>query len=94
MVLEGIISQSLLPKIGGGRVMACEILVATMAMRALIRDDKIHQIQGIMEIGQKFGMQTMNSELLKLFNKRLISKKDALTRSPEPDQMAKLIDGN
>ena len=93
MVLEGIISQSLLPRIGGGRVMACEILIASMAVRALIRDDKIHQIQGIIEIGQKFGMQTMNSQLINLFKKRLISKKDALTRSPDPDQMAKMIEG-
>jgi twitching motility protein PilT len=92
MVLEGIISQALLPRIGGGRVMCCEILVATMAVRALIRDDKIHQIQGIIEIGQKFGMQTMNSELFKMYSKRLISKKDALTRSPDPDQMAKMIE--
>jgi twitching motility protein PilT len=92
MVLEGIISQALIPRIGGGRVMACEILVATMAVRSLIRDDKVHQIQGIIEIGQKFGMQTMNSELLKLYKKRLISKKDALTRSPDPDQMIKIID--
>ena len=93
MVLEGVISQALLPRIGGGRVMACEILVASMAIRALIRDDKVHQIQGIIEIGQKFGMQTMNSELIKLFQKRQITKKDALTRSPDPDQMAKLIEG-
>lgn len=93
MVLEGIISQALLPQIGGGRVMACEILIATMAIRALIRDDKVHQMQGIIEIGQKFGMQTMNSELIKLYNKRLITKKEALTRSPDPDQMAKLIEG-
>jgi len=92
MVLEGIISQSLLPRIGGGRVMACEILVASMAIRALIRDDKIHQIQGMIEIGQKFGMQTMNSELFRLFKQHLISKKDALTRSPDPDQMAKMVD--
>lgn len=89
MVLEGVVSQALLPKIGGGRVMVAEILVATTAVRALIRDDKVHQIQGIMEIGQKFGMQTMNSELLKLVQKRLITKKDALGRSPDPEQLLK-----
>jgi len=94
MVLEGIISQALLPKIGGGRAMCCEILVATMAIRSLIRDDKVHQIQGIMEIGQKFGMQTMNSDLLRLYKKKIISKKDTLTRSPDPDHMAKLLEAN
>ncbi|MDO5577294.1 MAG: PilT/PilU family type 4a pilus ATPase, partial [Fibrobacter sp.] len=91
MVLEGIISQSLLPKVGGGRVMICEILIATMAIRSLIRDDKVHQIQGIMEIGQKYGMQTMNSELLRLYQRRIISKTDALGRSPDPEQLAKMI---
>jgi len=93
MVLEGIISQSLLPKIGGGRVMVCEILIATMAIRSLIRDDKVHQIQGMLEIGQKFGMQTMNAELLRLFQKRIITKQDALQRSPDPDQMLKVLGG-
>ncbi|MCX7726119.1 MAG: type IV pilus twitching motility protein PilT [Chitinispirillaceae bacterium] len=92
MVLEGIISQALLPKIGGGRVLCCEILIATLAVRALIRDDKIHQIQGIMEIGQKYGMQTMNSELFKLYKRRLITKRDALARSPDPEQMVKMME--
>ncbi|NLP01835.1 MAG: type IV pilus twitching motility protein PilT [Fibrobacter sp.] len=91
MVLEGIISQSLLPATTGGRVLACEILMVTMAVRALIRDDKVHQLQGIIEIGQKYGMQTMNSELLRLYQKRLISKKDALTRSNDPEQLIRLI---
>lgn len=91
MVLEGIVSQSLLPKIGGGRVMICEIMIATMAVRSLIRDDKIHQLQGMIEIGQKYGMQTMNSELLRVYQRRLITKKDALSRSPDPDQMAKIL---
>lgn len=93
MVLEGIVSQALIPKIGGGRVMACEIMVATMAVRALIRDEKIHQLQGIIEIGQKFGMQTMNSELIRLFQRRLISKRDALGRSPDPEQLLKMLGG-
>lgn len=92
MVLEGIVSQSLLPRIGGGRVMVCEILVSTMAIRSLIRDDKVHQIQGIIEIGQKYGMQTMNSELLKLYQRKKIAKKDALLRSPDPEHLMKLIE--
>jgi twitching motility protein PilT len=92
MVLEGIVSQALLPKVGGGRVMCCEILVATMAVRALIRDEKVHQIQGIIEIGQKFGMQTMNSELLKLYKRKLITRKDAITKSPDPEQMLKVME--
>jgi twitching motility protein PilT len=91
MVLEGILSQALLPKIGGGRTMACEVLVATPAICSLIRDDKVHQMQGMLEIGQKFGMQTMNSDLYKLYNKRLIAKNDAMRKSPDPDNLAKMI---
>jgi twitching motility protein PilT len=91
MVLEGIVSQALLPRIGGGRVLACEVMIATTAVRALIRDDKVHQLQGIIEIGQKFGMQTMNSELARLFQRGQISMKDALGRSPDPDALQKLF---
>ncbi|NLE00091.1 MAG: type IV pilus twitching motility protein PilT [Fibrobacter sp.] len=94
LVLEGIISQALLPRIGGGRVMACEIMIATMAVRSLIRDDKIHQLQGMIEIGQKYGMQTMNAELIKLYHQRQISKKDAIGRSPDPESMLKILEGN
>jgi twitching motility protein PilT len=62
--LEGIITQTLLPKARGkGRVMAAEILVATPAIRALIREDKIHQIYSMMQSGKKYGMQTMNDAL-------------------------------
>ncbi|MDD5676349.1 MAG: type IV pilus twitching motility protein PilT, partial [Chitinivibrionales bacterium] len=91
MVLEGIISQALLPRIGGGRILACEVLIATPAVRSMIRDDKVHQLLGIIEIGQKYGMQTLNAELARLFNQRLISKKDALGRSPEPESLAKML---
>lgn len=91
MVLEGVVSQALIPRFGGGRVMACEILVATMAVRALIRDDKIHQLQGMIEIGQKYGMQTMNAELTRLYQRKLISKKDAIGRSPDPEQLIKML---
>ena len=89
MVLEGIVSQALIPRIGGGRVLAAEVMIATTAVRALIRDEKVHQLQGIIEIGQKFGMQTMNAELLRLFEQKKISKRDALGRSTEPDQLSR-----
>src|SRR4026208_1780842 len=63
-VLEGVVTQTLLPRAkGSGRVAACEIMVCTPAIRALIRDDKIHQIYSIMQAGKKFGMQTMNDAL-------------------------------
>jgi twitching motility protein PilT len=93
MVLEGIISQALIPRIGGGRVLACEVMIANTAVRSLIRDDKVHQLQGMLEIGQKFGMQTMNSELSRLYLKSQITMKDALGRSPDPEALQKIIGG-
>jgi len=91
MVLEGVLSQALIPRIGGGRVMACEIMIATPAIRSLIRDDKVPQIPSYMEAGQQFGMQMMNSQLAMLFQRRLITKRDAFGRSPDPDGLKKLI---
>ena len=71
-VLEGILCQSLLPKAGGkGRAMAMEILVPNAAIRNLIREDKVHQIYGMMQAGQaKYGMQTFNQSLAALYFKR------------------------
>ena len=91
MVLEGVISQSLLPRLNGGRVLACEIMIATPAVRAMIREDKAHQLVGVMEISQKYGMQTMNAELARLYNQKIISKKDALGRSPDPESLMKVL---
>ncbi|MBD3420085.1 MAG: PilT/PilU family type 4a pilus ATPase [Chitinivibrionales bacterium] len=91
MVLEAIVSQTLIERIGGGRALACEILVATTAIRALIRDDKVHQIQGMIEIGQQAGMQTMNSSLAHLYKKRIITMKDAIGKSPDPEALQKLL---
>jgi twitching motility protein PilT len=91
MVIEGIVSQTLVPKIGGGRALACEVLVANNAIRSLIRDDKVHQMQGMLEIGQKYGMQTMNQDLARLFGRGLISMKDALGSTGDPEGLQKLI---
>lgn len=91
MVLEAVLSQTLIQKIGGGRIMACEIMIATDAVRSMIRDDKVHQLQGILEIGQKFGMQTLNSDLARLYNSRQITKNDALGKSPNTEALLKLL---
>ena len=65
LVLEGVICQSLIPKASGkGRALALEIMIPNPAIRNLIREDKIHQIYGVMQAGQpKFGMQTFNQSL-------------------------------
>jgi len=92
-VLEGVLSQTLLPRANGpGRALALEIMVPNAAIRNLIREDKIHQIYSQMQIGQdKFGMQTMNQALAGLYLKRLISMDDAMARSSDPDELRNLI---
>jgi len=92
-VLEGIISQQLIPKkTGQGRVLAVEILIPNPAVRNLIREDKIHQIYSIMQTGQaRSGMQTMNQSLLELYTKGLISYEDAVGRSMVPEELITMI---
>jgi len=92
-VLEGVISQQLLPrKDGVGRVLALEVMVPNPAIRNLIREDKIHQIYSIMQTGQsKFGMQTMNQSLYDLFTRGLITKDEAIGRSTVPDELIAMI---
>ena len=94
LVLEGIVCQALMPKAGGtGRVAALEILVATPAIRNLIRDDKIHQIYGTMQTGQeKLGMQTMNQSLARLVEKRLITREAALATTSLRDELLSILD--
>jgi twitching motility protein PilT len=93
LVLEGIICQALLPKVGGkGRAMAMEILIPSSAIRNLIREDKVHQIYGMMQAGQaKHGMQTFNQALAALYFKRLITLEVALARSSYPDELQEMI---
>jgi twitching motility protein PilT len=94
LVLEGIVCQALLPKAGGkGRVAALEILVATPAIRNLIRDDKIHQIYGTMQTGQeKLGMQTMNQSLAKLVERRIITRDTALATTSLRDELLSIFE--
>ena len=91
-VLEGIVTQVLLPRASGkGRVMVAEILVATPAIRAVIRDDKVHQITSLMQAGKKHGMQTMNDALYQLYMSREIAKDEALRVSPNPSEFLRSI---
>ncbi len=90
-VLQGVICQTLLPKIGGGRVMCYEIMNCTPGIRALIRDDKVHQIESMIEIGQKFGMNSMNMRLCELIAERKVDRFDGLSKSPNPEQLEKLL---
>jgi twitching motility protein PilT len=91
-VLEGIVTQSLLPKAKGrGRAMAAEILVVTPAVRALIRDDKIHQIYSTMQSGKKFGMQTMNDALYNLYMSRDVTEEECLRVSHDQNEFLRMI---
>jgi twitching motility protein PilT len=91
-VLEGIITQTLLPRARGrGRVMAAEILVITPAMRALIRDDKVHQIYSMMQSGKKFGMQTLNDSLYQLYHAREVTEEECLRVSSDQNEFLRMI---
>ena len=91
-VLEGIVTQTLLPKAQGkGRVMAAEILVVTPAIRALIRDDKIHQIYSSMQAGKKWGMQTLNDSLYALYMNREVTAEECLRVSGDPTEFQRMI---
>jgi len=91
-VLEGVITQTLLPKARGrGRAMACEIMVATPAIRALIRDDKIHQIYSAMQSGKKHGMQTMNDSLFQLYTNREVVQEECERVSHDPKEFLRMI---
>ncbi len=90
-VLEGVITQTLLPKAkGSGRVAACEIMVCTPAIRACIRDDKVHQIYSIMQAGKKFGMQTMNDALYQQYVQGAITLEVALQFSSDPNELLRM----
>jgi len=91
-VLEGIITQTLLPKAKGrGRAMAAEILVVTPAIRALIRDDKVHQIYSLMQSGKKYGMQTLNDALYQLYMSREVTDEECLRVSGDPNEFLRMI---
>ncbi len=93
MVLEGIMCQSLIPRMGGsGRAMAMEILIPNSAVRNLIREDKVHQIYSAMQTGQeKYGMQTFNQSLAQLVLSKQISQEDAINKSSNVDELQDLI---
>ena len=91
-VLEGVITQTLLPRArGGGRVCACEIMICTPAVRACIRDDKVHQIYSIMQAGKKHGMQTMNDAFYQLIVSGEVSEEECLKRSPDPAELLRML---
>lgn len=91
-VLQGIISQQLLPKIDErGRVAAFEVMIATSAIRNLIREEKTHQIDTAIQTGGKIGMQTMDTSLINLYKKGFISHETVVNQATNPDIIKKYI---
>ncbi len=91
-VLEGVVTQTLLPRrIGKGRVVACEIMLATPAIRALIRDEKVHQIYSTMQAGKKYGMQTLNDALYSLYMRDEVALEDLMRVSQDQKELKRMI---
>jgi twitching motility protein PilT len=91
-VLQGVISQRLVPKVGGGRVLAYELLIPNTAIRSLIRENKLQQIYSIMQSGQaETGMQTMNQSLANLYRSGLITLEDAFRFSPDIKELERML---
>ncbi len=87
-VLQGVIAQQLLPtRDGRGRVVAVEIMVATSAIRNMIREAKTHQIYTAMQTGHKYGMQTMDESLVDLYQLGRVSYETALSRAMDPQDL-------
>jgi twitching motility protein PilT len=92
VALQGVITQQLLPTAdGAGRVVACEVLVPTPAVRNLIREGKIHQITSFMQTGSSFGMQTMDAALASLVRAGTITQRLAESRSSTPEELKRLL---
>lgn len=91
--IEAVICQQLLPRKGmKGRVCAQEIMIATPAVRNLIREAKSHQIPSAIQTGAKFGMQTMDQHLRDLYLQGVITYDDAITRAMQPEELKKMIE--
>lgn len=91
-VLQAVISQQLLPHSSGtGRVLACEVLIVTSAIRNLIREQKVEQIQLVIQTGGKFGMQTMNQSLAELYRRQRVTYQEAMARSLDPEDLRRLL---
>ncbi|NPA87278.1 MAG: type IV pili twitching motility protein PilT, partial [Epsilonproteobacteria bacterium] len=92
MALAAVISQVLLPKVGGGRIAAHEIMINNPAIANLIRENKIAQIYSQMQLNQAgTGMQTMNQVLAEYVRKHLITKETAMAYTTKPEELRKLI---
>lgn len=91
MVLEAVVSQQLIPTVGGGLVPAFEIMLVNSAIRNLIREGKSHQIDNALFAGAAEGMRTMDSDILRLYKAGTISRENALLYAANPDLLVKKL---
>ena len=88
MALAAVISQRLIPRVGGGRVAAYEVLLGTPAVTNIIREGKIRQLRNLLATGQKDGMMVMEQSLASLVHRQVITYEDAVAASVYPDEIA------
>jgi twitching motility protein PilT len=91
--IEAVIAQQLLPLLGGGRIAAIEIMIATSAIRNLIREGKTYQIMSSIETGTQYGMQPMDKVLADLHKSGIISYEEAVTRAIDRENFVRLVKG-
>ena len=91
VAILGVVSQQLLPKIGGGRVAAYEMLVCSPAIANLIRENKTFRITSAIQTGQKQGMQLLDDQMFKLWREGLVEKSEVLVRANNPEELASKI---
>lgn len=92
-ILMAIVSQRLVPAIGGGRVAAAEILVATPAVRNIIREGKSHQLEAVIQTGSEYGMQSMDKTLVNLIHQGTISYEEAINVAVDIEELNRLMRG-
>ena len=90
-ILMAICSQRLIPLIGGGRIAAAEILIATPAVRNIIREGKSHQLEAVIQTGAEFGMQSMDHTLVDLIKKGMITYDEAKNYAVDLDELDRLM---
>ncbi len=91
MVLRAVISQQLLPAIGGGQEPAFEIMVVNPAIQNMIREGKVHQMDNVIYAGAESGMQTMDSDILRLYQEKKITAETALTYAINPEVLGRKL---
>ncbi|RJO62012.1 PilT/PilU family type 4a pilus ATPase, partial [candidate division WS5 bacterium] len=92
-ILQGIVSQRLIPSIGGGRVAAAEILVATAAVRNIVREQKTHQLEAVIQTGASEGMQSMDRTLAGLIKTGRITLDEAKGYAIDQKELERLLHG-